>query len=254
MHLNWKQKWLLSIFSLDFFFSTYFYQLYKIQYVVYFHRVHKRMSNVPTPVTFNQSSVFSKWCYINQIKRTKIFHFQWQNAHSILPFRKMFVDFFLENCKTTLIPVLFGILLYFFLHSCVARIYLFRKENGFKKVDISQKKLEKFCMIFRSHFRFIHRSFYLYIDKHWSICSGFLSLFSVYCCCYPLCPPSIHCETMPLILQVKITITDSTSSGKKRIILPSNTRTYIYFIYNRNAHIFYRFWLFFACLLLKKKS
>lgn len=77
--------------------------------------------------TFNQSSVFSKWCYTHHnMKRAKIFHFQWQNAHSILPFHVRCSSVFLLFARA------------------FSSIYSEKSQNDIH----SGFYLESFCMIF----------------------------------------------------------------------------------------------------------
>lgn len=92
--------------------------------------------------TVNQSSVFSKWCYTHQMKRTKIFHFNDKThtsiKHSTSPFRvwcwliflifafaRAFIPFIpKKNVKTTFIPVfIWNLSLYEFL-ALLASVYL----------------------------------------------------------------------------------------------------------------------------------
>lgn len=109
---------------LDFSLCTHFQQLYEAQCFIYISIEYTNVCQINQHQlhTFNQSSVFSKWRYPHHMKRTKIFHSQWQNAHAV------FYHFVCDVC-------------WFFLYS---PIYSEKSQNDIHSGFYS----ESFCVMF----------------------------------------------------------------------------------------------------------
>lgn len=264
MHLIRGQKWLLSFsirqHSFVYIFSCH--QLYDIQCVVYIHRVRKRMSNKPVKVQ----------CFLNDVRRTS--NQKDKNISLSMTKRTQFAFTISYGCHSLIFLIfarLFRNGIHFgrYLESvcmilfCIAT-YVCLEMKMFWKSCYSTKEAQRMvCDFWFGTFSlFRHQSLQSCVDEQRrSICSGFCLLFAVYCCCYPIGPVAISCETILLILHEKITIAVialsdriESESEEKRIIFPSNIHIYFLYSYMRLRRTYFiDLVLLFCCFFAGKE-